>query len=931
MCGLVLTLAILTAQSPPDTTDAVDPIAAARDHRQSGRYDEALEAYATLSDDESLTADQRIEAAIGLSLTQQDTGDWQAATETLRRAVAGPNPTAELWARLAEIELLQGRYEAAALAVESALQLDANNPRAHLAQAHVARETGRLDEALTEYQWCVRYYNRVQPKDADTLLVIAEGSLEYARWKSVSNVFNFVVNTLCPDALAADEQCWQAHLLSGGLLLEKYNQGQAVPELNRALALNPHAAPVLAALGAASLQNLDYEQAADYADRALAVNRRLPDALLLKADVALAAGDTAAAREFIDRARAVNPADQRTRAREALASLLDDGVPADDELLTVFLHMDAIDDLDLPQPSRFSEILIDVARTNPRPGYFLSIIGEALDAHRQYDAAEKFYRQALNVMPQLSAPQTNLGMLYMRTGRIDEAQQILNQAFRADPFHVRVSNMRKVLDILQGYESVSSEHFVIRADAANTLLARAMSEYLESIYPELTERYGYEPPTRTQFEIYSAAKGQGAHEWFSARMIGLPWIQTIGASTGMIVALASPTDREPFNWARVVRHEFVHILTLQETGFNIPHWYTEALAVREEGLDFPDEWQELLIERFDDADVFNLRTINSGFQRPNTASDWTLAYCQSHLYARYMVERFGEGALERLLDAYRRGLDTDAAIPDAFAIDIPDFELGYSEYLQRLLADIRPQRSPPWPELAAAEAAYEADKANAAAVGRYAFALMRAERFRDSGAMVAIALGLDPRQPDAAFVRARFALSRQKDDDAVEYLLTGLDEADPHAEVLAQLAKLRLDAGDNAEAARLYDIGTQHFPLEDRYWNGLAVALWRLDDIERLRPALEVAAARDFDNAAIRKKLARIALDEGRHADAIEWATDALHIDILDPELHRLLADAAIATGDTPRARHALESLLTIDPNNTEARTLLEDLKEPQP
>lgn len=932
MSALLLSMAMLLADPlPPPAADADARIAAAHEHRQSGRYAEALEAYAALADDDSLTAQQQIAAAIGRSLTEQETGAWQAATETLRRAVAGPSPSAQLWSRLAEIEFLQGRYEAAQLGVESALQLDANDPRAHLINGHVARETGELDEALAEYQWCVRYYNRAQPDDADTLLIIAEGSLEYARWKSVSNIFNFVVNTLCPDALKADPKCWQAHLLSGGLLLEKYNQGQALPEFNKALAINPQAAPVLAALGAAALQNLDLEQADEYAGRALDVNPQLPEALLLKADVALAAGDTTAARTFIDRAKQVNAADQRIRAREALACLLDDGVPPDDELLTIFLHLDAIDDLDLPERSRFSEILIDVARTNPRPGYFLSIIGEALDSHRQYAAAERFYRQAMNVMPQLSAPQTNLGMLSMRTGRIDEARQILDLAFRSDPFHVRVSNMRKVLDVLEGYESVSSEHFVIRADASNRLLAEAMSEYLESIYPELTERYGFEPPTRTQFEIYSAAKGQGAHEWFSARMVGLPWIQTIGASTGMIVALASPTDREPFNWARVVRHEFVHILTLQQTGFNIPHWYTEALAVREEGLDFPDEWQELLIERFTDGDVFNLLTVNNGFQRPEGPNDWTLAYCQSHLYARYMVERFGDDSLLKLLAAYQRGLDTPTAIPEVFGVDLADFEAGYTEYLGRLVADIQPRRSPPLPELAAAEAAYESNQSDAAAAGRYAFALMLAERYRDAGRIALAAVELDPRQADAAYVRARFALGRQDEDTAVERLVEGLDEQQPHAELLALLARLRLDAGDNAEAARLYEIGTQHFPLEDRYLNGLAVALWRLDEDERLRPILELAAARDFDNAAVRKKLAQIAAAEDRPEDALDWAHDALYVDILDPETHLILAQAHIATSNPTRAAEELSIVLELDPENTTARTLLEALPQPSP
>jgi len=56
---------------------------------------------------------------------------------------------------------------------------------------------------------------------------------------------------------------------------------------------------------------------------------------------------------------------------------------------------------------------------------------------------------------------------------------------------------------------------------------------------------------KTQFEIYHNAKGLAAHQWFSARMIGLPWIQTFGASTGAVVALTSPTAMEDHSIGRL--------------------------------------------------------------------------------------------------------------------------------------------------------------------------------------------------------------------------------------------------------------------------------------------------------------------------------------------------------------------------------------------
>src|SRR5438477_357447 len=48
-------------------------------------------------------------------------------------------------------------------------------------------------------------------------------------------------------------------------------------------------------------------------------------------------------------------------------------------------------------------------------------------------------------------------------------------------------------------------------------------------------------------------------------------------------AMVSPTGkgiRKPFNWGRVIRHELVHILDLEQTNFQVPHWLTEGLAGR---------------------------------------------------------------------------------------------------------------------------------------------------------------------------------------------------------------------------------------------------------------------------------------------------------------------------------------------------------------
>ena len=86
-------------------------------------------------------------------------------------------------------------------------------------------------------------------------------------------------------------------------------------------------------------------------------------------------------------------------------------------------------------------------------------------------------------------------------------------------------------------------------------------------------------------------------------------------------AMVSPNGkgiRKPFNWARVLRHEMVHIFNLEQTNFQVPHWLTEGLAVSNEGFPRPQPWNELLLERVPKDDLLDLDNIDLGFIRPRT-------------------------------------------------------------------------------------------------------------------------------------------------------------------------------------------------------------------------------------------------------------------------------------------------------------------------
>ena len=970
--GLAACSALLVTCCGVSAEDSKDKYALAREHLARGRYAEAAEAFGV----EPRTATERVVHGIGLSGVHEARGRVDLALEVVGKGLEAEPASAELWARLAELEFRRGRYVKAEVAVKRALKVDPQHPRARLVRAELWTETGRLREADEGYRWFVRYYNRRQPTDAESLLLIARGAVRYARWHGGSQVYQFAVNTLCPDALKADPSSWQAHLISGRLLLEKYNRAQAIPDLQKALAINPRAAEVHVALGRAALDEYDLDEVESRVRQALAHNPRQVEGLLLQADLAWHRGRLARARQSIAAALSQNPRHPGLRARDAALVLVGNPPPSTDELDRLLAGLDDIESLSLESPSAFAKQVIDVARDNPRPGRFLYELAVQLDAARRYRLAERFYRAAMRVMPQLPEPKAALGMLLMRVGRVDQARRVLDEAFRSDPFHVRVSNMRKVLEVLEGYDAISTEHFVVHVDSgADRLLGRYMAEYLETEYARLVREYGYEPPVRTRFEIYHSAKGQSAHQWFSARMVGLPWIQTIGASTGHVVAMASPTaSRRPFNWARVVTHELVHVFTLQQTRFNMPRWLTEALAVAHERAGskdwkaagspvLPATWTRLLVERVPEGRLSTLATIDQAFLRPESPDDWQFAYCQSRLYVQYIVEAHGPEAIGKLVSAYREGRSTAECLRRACGVEFKQFEAGYRQYLERLTQQLPRRRRVARMTPKEIERSYKDRPDDPKAAGRFALMLLGAKRRGPARKLAEEVLAETPNQPHAALVVAILDRRAERLTNAAEVLERALDPKQPHHGVLALLARTRIEQQEYARAVELCELGRKHFASETGWLESLVKSLEALGRIEALQEPLESLVRLDADRVGARKKLARLHLDAGRPARALEHARGALYVDVLDADVHGLLgaarlalkqpkpaideyktalelkpketsfelglARSCLAAGDRDQARSVIEMILKREPDNAEAATLKKQLDPP--
>lgn len=842
----------------------------ARAAQLRGNYGEARENYEELLKN----AKTRAAAAIGISKTYQSQGEYDKALGAVETALQDEPKNADLHARRAEVLYLRGKWEQAEKAVKAALAQAEDHLLARWVQGQLLRDRGEIETAIEEFRWFVRTYtqrsnNDMEITDPDELLLVGLATVEYARYHNLSDQYEFVLNEVWGESVKNDKDFWPAEFAAGSLYQEKYNKGAAHRAFERALAINPRAAEVLAAKGMAALQRFETKEADLYAEQALKINPRLTEALRLRADLHLFAGDLKATVAELDKARAVNPREEPTLARVAACLFLQ---KKDDD---------------------FKALVAEVDKYNRKAGVFYHELAERLQERRFYDDAEKYFKLAIKLQPKLPWPQNGLGLLYMRVGREDEARKVLNEAFSIDDFNVQVSNTLKVLDHLDKYQTIKTKHFHVRFDPKNDrVLANFLAKYLEEIYDELAGRFDYRPQGPILIEVFNK------HEMFSGRVVALPDLHTIGACTGRVVAMVSPRDKskvisKPFNWNRVMRHELVHIFNLEQTKFQIPHWFTEGLAVTNEGYATPSRWRHLLAEKMQENDLLNLDNILLGFIRPRSPDQWHQAYMQSQLYVEYLTKTYGEKAIGKLLAAYAEGMDTDRALEKTFKVAKADFEKGYRAFLEERVKKGPRQAAQKSLTMKELKAAHAKNPEDADVCAQLADRYYQAGNKKEARKLADQALTAKRNHPLGAYVKALLLNDAGDADVAFELLeAAARDENCTETKTLKLLGRLQFENKKFTQAAQTLERCRKLEPDDSSLMPQLARIYGQSGEDDKLIAVLKDAADLDPDDLAMRRKVAIMLKNKGDHAAAEKYARQALEIDVLDSDSQQVLQEA---------------------------------------
>jgi len=876
-------------------------ITAARDLLNDGQYERAFEAFEQLaSQTEHASA-----ARLGIAQCRMMTGGYREGIDELR---ANPQPDNSQWQFvLAELLGRVGEYESALAALREAVGLDPDHLEARFGLGQMLETLGRREQAIEAYRW---FHDRIVgagelTADAGWLTWCGQGFLRYSvlTGRDVARHTQHVLNEMYVPAYSRiDRGYWPARIAAAELLREKYNNDEedgSVSDYRAALRINPNLPEALVGLGEVLLEVWQFEQAQQHAERALKINPNFSPALHLLAQIRIQERRYDDAVAQADGALRINPNDLTALSLKAAA------------LACAF------------EDQRQVEVQTQVASINPRCALLYRTLGVALSGVRQYEACEKHLLKAIELEPSDANARTELGMMYMQWGREQHARQTLERAWSLDPYNVRTKHTLELLESLERFDRHETEHFVICYDAKQDPgVGTFLGDYLESIYAAVTGDYGVEPEVKTTIEVFPT------HRAFGVRITGRPWIHTVGACTGSVIAMDSPRESTqtmgPYNVARVLKHEFTHTVTLAATNNRIPHWLTEGLAVLQEDSPRSYDWCWILAEAVRRDELFSLDDINWGFMRPRRPNARMQAYAQSEWMCEFIIDRWGYDSINALLKRFRDGKTQVQAFEEQLKISEAEFDSAFRQWAGQQASKWCFDLTPPVPVAAAREEA-ELKPQEAAVLARLARAELDAGFSEPALEAARRALAIDDEERTAlkvlVSVLAEFASMEASEAGRVGYA----DQALP-----ALLRFCELEPGDwlapklladiylrrrNFDAALPQLIRLQQLcSLDPASYRGLAgIYLKRGQDDLALPQLLELARSEEHD-PQVAQQIGQIYRRQQKLPDAIYWFRQSLYINLFDADAHRELAETQMMAGDTKGALSSYTMLTLLEP-----------------
>jgi tetratricopeptide (TPR) repeat protein len=630
-----------------------------------------------------------------------------------------------------------------------------------------------------------------------------------------------------------------------------------------ALALDPEYVPAIINLAQIAAGRFE-GQAREWVDDALAVDPDAISAHLLLARMELEVGNIDAAEVSLDRALSLT--EQRG------------GPPV--EVYALKASADLLRDVpDSPWIQRALDYNPGYGEAYATPAYFFVIT-------RRYREAIEYYELAVEIEPDLYTAHTELGVNLLRENRIDEAYDHLVTSYNLFGYDQKTPNTLKLIDSFKNFTvnlynrdtdpPGAAEGVILRLHQDETaVLTPYVLDLINKSIATFSERYAFTPAEPVIAELYPVPSD------FSVRTAGLPGIGLLGVTFGYLVAMNSPPRglSGEFHWGTTLWHEMAHIFTLEATDHLVPRWFSEGVSVYEEWSTGPLPGRHIpshVLQAMSEDKFLPVAELDEGFIRPVYENQVIVSYMQAGLICEFIAQSFGQSALIAMLDRFRQGDETAAAIEAALGIPSTEFDEQFAVHIEAEFGAA----------LANLDDWIQAQQEMLEYVNSAEWEKVRAPAAR---AIELLPFYVDNGSPYIYLARAEREAGEL--DAARETLESYFRLGGYNPEALLQLSRWSARDGDDAEAIEVLEAAVYVAPLDESVHGELGDLLVASRPAEALHEFMALADLNPHDQAGLNLRLAKAYLGLEDTDKATEHLLYALEIAPHYREAQQLLLD----------------------------------------
>jgi tetratricopeptide (TPR) repeat protein len=299
------------------------------------------------------------------------------------------------------------------------------------------------------------------------------------------------------------------------------------------------------------------------------------------------------------------------------------------------------------------------------------------------DVAASRLRHALDLKPDSVVAWVRLGEIHYDRHELAEAADCYRRAVALlprDDLEERLQRIERELAVSGEFTTSEVGRFRISFQGdENETLARDVRNILRHAYRDVGRIFHSYPKTEIAVVIYNSGQFRHVtqlHGWAGAVYDG---------KIRLRVDSADKRDRDSMlsRLREQVYHEYTHALIHTITGgARVPVWLHEGLAQYAEDQSAPSAEENLRLAALAlHGDLPSMSRLAAPFAGMADSGQASLAYLQSKLFVRYLIDHEGLSRIRKLLDLLADGTPTGKAAGSAFGRPLEELESQWREGL----------------------------------------------------------------------------------------------------------------------------------------------------------------------------------------------------------------------------------------------------------